>query len=266
MNLKTALKLKRNTFLGTTNKKFYSDFCAISVVNYTQPVSEEWHSHEDIHLSLILQGGNLESRKKEDRQVTPGKIMAYHQGEIHRNRFTAFPSKNLNLELKNDFFTKNGLSFEHLNTSTPHQTGAYLELIKMYNELQIADIYTHDTIKASLASLFVPTPITSHKPTWLHQLTEIIEDRYSEFVSLEELSQILKVHPVTISKYFKKYHHESLGGYMRKIKARRALHYLLHTKMSITEIAYACGFSDHSHMIRIFKLYLGCNPKKIRTF
>ena len=217
-------------------------------------------------MSSILKGGNLESRKKEDRQVTPGKIMAYNQGEIHRNRFTAFPSKNLNLELKEDFFTKNELSFHHLNTSSTCQTEAYLELIKIYNELLIADVYTKDTIQASLTSLFTPTPISSHKPVWVDQLKEIIEDRYNEFVSLEEFSQVLNVHPVTISKYFKKYFHESLGGYMRKVKVQRALHYLFHTQMPITEIAYASGFSDHSHMIRVFKLYLGSSPKKIRKF
>ena len=89
--------------LGRTNSKFDLDLCTISIVNYKEPVSEEWHSHEDIHLSLILQGGNLESRKIKDTQVSPGKIIVYDQGEIHRNRFTAFPSKNLNLELKGPF-------------------------------------------------------------------------------------------------------------------------------------------------------------------
>lgn len=264
MSLDTALKLKPNTFLGTTNKKFHLDFCDVSVVNYTKPVSEEWHSHEDIHLSLILQGGNLESRKKEDRQVTPGKIMAYNQGEIHRNRFTAFPSKNLNLELKTEFFVKNNLSFHQLNSSSTLQTEAYLELIKIYKELHVDDVYTKESIKSSLTLLFTPLTISSYKPIWVDQLRDLIEDRYNEFISLKELSKILNVHPVTISKYFKKYYRGSLGDYMRKVKVQRALEYLFHTKMSLTEIAYASGFSDQSHMTRVFKMYLGFIPKEIR--
>lgn len=266
MSSKTELKLKRNTFLGSTNKKFHFDYCTVSVVNYTQPVSEEWHSHEDIHLSLILQGGNLESRKNEDRQVTPGKIMAYHQGEIHRNRFTAFPSKNLNLELKNDFFSDNHLKFQQLDSSNIQQIDTYLNLIKIYKELYIDDLYTQDSIKNSLTSLFTPIPTSSQKPIWVNQLKEIVQDRWNEFISLDELSKTLNVHPVTISKYFKKYYYGSLGDYMRKVKVQKALNYLFHTQMSITEVAYASGFSDHSHMIRIFKLYLACSPKEIKKF
>ncbi|WP_420575035.1 helix-turn-helix transcriptional regulator [Kordia sp.] len=260
------MKLKYNTFLGTTNEKFHLDFCSISLVNYSGPVSEEWHSHEDIHLSLILQGGNLESRKRKDTQVSSGKIIAYNQGEIHRNRFTSFPSKNLNLELKNDFFSKNDLNFNDLELIENRNIGAYLDLIQIYNELQINDVYTLDAIQLSMKSLFTKNKTTSKKPIWMTQLKEIIEDRWNEFISLDELALTLNVHPVTISKYFKKYYNGTLGDYMRKVKVERALHFLFHTDMPITEIAFTCGFSDHSHMIRIFKMYIGYNPKNIRKF
>lgn len=260
------MKLQHTIFLGTTLEKFHLDFCSISVVNYSQPVSEEWHSHEDIHLSLILQGGNLESRKKDDIQVSSGKIIAYRENEPHRNRFTAFPSKNLNLELKREFFIKNDLTFDNLNVSETKNIDAYLDLIKIYRELHINDLYTIDAIQLSLKSLFTNNNTSSFMPAWLKQLREIIEDRWSEFISLDELALLLRVHPVTISKYFKKYYKGTLGDYMRKVKVQKAIYFLLHTDMSITEIAFTCGFSDHSHMIRVFKFYVGYNPKSIRNF
>lgn len=258
------MKLKKNTFLGNTKEKFQIESCSISVVNYNKPVSEDWHYHEDTHLSLILQGGNLESRKKYDSQVFSGKIMIYNQGEIHRNRHTLFPSKNLNLEIKNDFFKKSNLSFNNLNLIENINLEAYLDLIKIYNELHINDVYTSDSIELSIKSLFTTKKESLKKPKWVIQLKEIVEDRWNEFISLNELAIELNVHPVTISKYFKKFYNCSLGDYMRKVKLKRALHFLFHTKMSITEIAFKCGFSDHSHMIRVFKLYLKINPKNIR--
>ncbi|WP_377716683.1 AraC family transcriptional regulator [Pseudofulvibacter geojedonensis] len=251
-------------FLGTTTDKYYIDNCSISIVNYTKPVSEDWHSHEDIHLSLILQGGNLESRKNKDVQVTPGKIISYHQGEKHRNRFTEFPSKNLNLEFNNDFFTQNELSVTSPNLTGTKQIEHYLSLVKIYQELHINDLYTNDSILLSLKSLFTNNNISKYQPNWVPTLKEIIEDRWDEFIPLDELALNLNVHPVTISKYFKKYYNCSLGDYMRKIKVQKAIDLLLHTKMPITEIAYACGFSDNSHMTRIFKLYVGFIPKEIR--
>ena len=258
------MKLKHNIFLGSTNEKFHLESCSISIVNYDKPVSEDWHFHEDMHLSLILQGGNLESRNKNDIQVTSGKIMAYDQGEIHRNRFTAFPSKNLNLEFKSEFFCQNGLNFNDLDLSEARSIECYLSLINIYSELQINDNCTTDTIYLSLKSLFTRQKLSVNRPEWLQQLREIIHDRWDEFIPLDELAQTLNVHPVTISKYFKRYYHGTLADYMRKVKIQRALHYLFHTGMSITEIAATCGFSDHSHMIRVFKKYVGGNPKNIR--
>ncbi|WP_024771142.1 helix-turn-helix domain-containing protein [Aquimarina macrocephali] len=260
------MKLKYNNFLGTSSDKFHSKYCTVSLVNYTKPVSEDWHSHENIHMSLILQGGNLESRKKEDIQVSEGKIMVYNEGELHRNRFTAFPSKNLNLELQKEFFSVNDLEFINLNLSLTKNSGAYLDFIKIYHELCINDYYTSDSIDLSLKSLFAMNNESSFMPSWIKRLREIIEDRWDEFISLSELALELNVHPVTISKYFKKYYNGTLGDYMRKIKVKKALHFLLYTDMSITEIAFTCGFSDHSHMIRVFRIYVGFNPKKIRQF
>ncbi|MEO1656037.1 MAG: hypothetical protein AAFU64_21025 [Bacteroidota bacterium] len=102
----------------------------VSIVNYSGPVSEDWHYHPHVHISSILQGGNMESRKRNDIQVVPGKILAYPAGEIHRNRYTLFPSKNLNIELRDEFF---GRELYFSNFQPDHQ--AYLSLIKIYHEL-----------------------------------------------------------------------------------------------------------------------------------
>lgn len=258
------MRLTKTVFLGTTSDTFNIDNCSISIVNYTNPVSEEWHSHEALHLSLILQGGNLESRKNKDFQVTPGKIMFYHQGEKHRNRRTEFPSKNLNLEFNDDFFIQNKLPTSCPNLTGTKQIEHYISLVKVYQELHINDRYTNDSILLSLKSIFTHHDISRKQPNWIPTLKELIEDRWSEFIPLKELAQILNVHPVTISKYFKKYFDCSLADYMRKIKVQKAINLLLHSRMSITEIAYICGFSDNSDMTRIFKLYTGFIPKEIR--
>ncbi len=258
------MKLENAKFLGKTSEKFHSEFYTISLVNYKSPVSEEWHYHENIHLSLILQGGNLESRKKEDVQVSTGKIMVYNEGELHRNRFTQFPSKNLNIELKNEFFMNNDFSFDNFDLSNYQNISTFLSLMHVYHEMRLNDLYSSDSIRFSLNPLFAPNQESLFKPNMIKQLREIIEDRWNEFISLNELATILNVHPVTISKYFRKYYKGTLGDYMRKIKIQKALYYLFHTKKSITEIAFICGFSDHSHMVKVFKAYIGFKPKEIR--
>lgn len=250
-------------FLGLQSNKFDSYFCTISVVDYKGAVSEAWHCHESFHLSAILKGGNLESRQRADIPVLPGMILAYHPGEIHRNRFTQFPSKNLNLEIKDVFFKEYNLTPLNWNIN---DSSNYFSLLKIYKELETKDSYTQSEVLVLLMSMFLKKEALNAKATWLNKLKEIIDDRWSEFISLEDLSTELQMHPVTISKYFRKYYQCTLSDYMRMVKVEKALQMLLQSKKSVTQIAFECGFADQSHMTRLLKQYTSFKPKQISNF
>lgn len=260
----SKMKLEQSKFLGITKNRFHSKSYDISLVDYHTPVSEDWHYHENTHLSLILQGGNRESRKNEDIQVTTGKIMFYNAGETHRNQHTAFPSKNLNIEYKKEFFNKNKLDPKIISKPSIQNIDAYLNLLNIYNELHLVDLYTVDNIEFSLNQLLESNDTSSYIPVWIKQMKEIIEDRWDEFIPLKDLATTFNVHPVTISKYFRKYYQCTLGDYMRKIKIDKAIFFLLNTKTPISEISDICGFTDQSHMIKVFKAYIGFLPNQIR--
>lgn len=246
-------------FLGATTKSFESSLFKVSIVNYTHQVSEDWHWHEKIHLSSIIRGGNLESRKKEDIQVTPGKVMVYDQGEVHRNRFTAHPSRNLNIELTEGFFSGD-TQFSHLSQNE----GAQVDLYRIYMELLLQDDYSEQAISQILRSIFWKGD-HENPSEWIKQLETILNDRWDEFLSLEDLSSALRIHPVTISKYFAKTKGITLSDYMRKIKIKKAVDLLINSSRPITEIALSCGFSDQSHLTRLTKHYAGYTPGEIRS-
>lgn len=259
------MKLKYSKFLGTTSSIFDTERYIVSLVSYHSPVSEKWHHHENTHISLVLQGGNMESRKNRDFQVTTGRTMFYNAGESHLNRHTVFPSKNLNIEFKKEFFKNNELEPRYFTHPNLQNIDIYLNLLNIYNELRLGDVYAIQTMDFSINQLLKSDDTSSYIPTWVKQMKEIIEDRWDEFIPLKELATIFNVHPVTISKYLKKYYKCTLGDYMRKIKIEKAHSFLANTNKSIKEISDICGFSDQSHMIKVFKAYIGFLPKQIRS-
>ncbi len=234
------------------------DSFVVSLVSYNEKVSEEWHYHENIHLSSILVGGNRESRKNNDLTVVPGKIMTYRAGEIHRNRNTAHPSLNLNIELLPNFFDDRIL-FSNLK----HDDFSYLSTIKIYHELSINDAFSTQSIHEMITALFSEFP-SEYMPKWIDELKTLINDRWYEFLTLEDISNELHLHPVSISKGFSKFTGSTLSNYMRIVKMKRAVQLVFDTELSLTEIAHTCGFSDQSHMCRLFKLHTGFSPKSLR--
>jgi AraC family transcriptional regulator len=106
-------------------------------------------------------------------------------------------------------------------------------------------------------------------PLWAVDLKSLLHDQWDSNFSLEDLANILGVHPVTISKHFRSIFSCTLGEYMRKMKVSKAVALLHSNSYSLTDITYRCGFSDQSHFIRTFKYHTGFLPKqyqKIATF
>jgi AraC family transcriptional regulator len=56
----------------------------------------------------------------------------------------------------------------------------------------------------------------------------------------------------------------SFREYLTLIRIRRGTDLLKRSSTSITEIAFACGFSDHAHFTRTFKRATGLTPTAYR--
>ncbi len=263
------LEIKEFEFLGSIKRNFRIGDIMITDVEYHQPVPLEWHCHQNFHVTMILQGGCYESRKKRDIETLQGDVVLYNKYEPHRNFNEIFPSKNLNIEFKDTFFSNNNLEFDNFNQLFISNSDINFSLLKVYHECLINDLYSEESIYLSLLTLFDKHSDKNSKnngnPLWLDTIREILRDRWNEFIPLQEFSDELKVHPVTISKYFPRYFDCTLGEYMRKIKIEKALELLKRSNSSLSEIAYICGFSDQSHFIRTFKYFTNFNPGYYRN-
>ncbi|HMI03689.1 MAG TPA: chromate resistance protein ChrB domain-containing protein [Pedobacter sp.] len=93
-------------------------------------------------------------------------------------------------------------------------------------------------------------------PVWAREIKEMIQDQIDTnmSLSLQQVSDELKINPAYLSREFSKYFENlSFGDYIRKMRIEKAMHLMETTDYSLTEIAYLTGFSDQSHFNRIFK-------------
>jgi AraC family transcriptional regulator len=102
------------------------------------------------------------------------------------------------------------------------------------------------------------------KPLWVKKLKEILIDGCAEKLSLVNLANELNIHPVHLSRDFSKHFHCTFGEYVRKVRVEKSLSFLPNKNLSLTEIAFECGFADQSHFLRCFKQINGINPSAYR--
>jgi AraC family transcriptional regulator len=261
------LHLKGGRYLGSNKRTWDVNGILVRETEYHSKVFEGWHCHENNHLTFILQGGNREQRKNREIEATPGTIVFYASGELHRNLNTVHPSRNINIEIENSFFALYDLDITSFNGSRLNCTNAKFALLKAYQECLTNDDYSQATIHGLLLDFFntaLQGEGEKHNPRWATLLIEILNDRWNENLSLDELSRLVRVHPVTISKFFPNYFSCTLGEYVRKIRIEKATTLIRETHLSLTDVAHQCGFFDQSHFIRVFKQTTGFLPMRYK--
>ena len=92
-----------------------------------------------------------------------------------------------------------------------------------------------------------------------------IETRYSEELTVQELSAQVFVTPQYLSRLFRRFLGVSVYEYLTGYRINKSRELLLtHTHMKVQEIALASGFTDTSHFISIFRKYTGTTPLDFR--
>ncbi len=261
-------KLEKEQYLGNTKKSFTaSPGIAIIETEYQNKVFEGWHSHENAHITLFLKGGTTEKRKNRAERVGAGSLLFYHSDELHMNHDTLFPSRNINIEIEDRFLKELNIAEGFIEKSVRNAELTKFLILKMFRETIISDPFSGDTVKmlfSQLTDSFSPLQHPKKIPYWVKSLEELLNDCWNENPNLQDLSKILQVSPITISKYFPRYFGCTLGEYMRRLKVSRSLPMIQLNKSTLTEIGFACGFSDQSHFTRTFKNQTGFLPKQFQ--
>lgn len=90
---------------------------------------------------------------------------------------------------------------------------------------------------------------------------EIIKNRYREELSLELLAEEVGLSSFYFHRLFKQTLDETPFECLNRIRLRRASHLIaINQNLSITEIAYDCGFSSLAAFSRSFQKYYGQSP------
>ncbi|MCO6148942.1 AraC family transcriptional regulator [Flavobacterium sp. NRK1] len=259
------IQSRRGEFYGQTNKIINLEGIILTDTVYTHD-KVDWHYHENAYFTFILEGSVIEGNKKETYNCSAGSLLFHNWEEPHYNIKPEGLTRGFHIEIEKNWFHKLEFNAADLEGSN------YLDslnlkflMYKIFWETKLHDSTTPLSIQVllleSLAQMQQHDKIKSiKKPAWVSEVKMILNDQFSDNLTLEYLSQSLNIHPVHLSRDFSKYFNSGLGEYIRKLKVEKALQLISEKKLDLTAIAHECGFSDQSHFTRCFKAVNGINP------
>ncbi|GAB5473602.1 MAG: hypothetical protein Mars2KO_17010 [Maribacter sp.] len=261
-----GIVLAEGRYTGRLKHVIETNHFIVSITNYISTgCNNILHSHKNPHLCLLYQGLDIECKKNlVPYQRSAGDLYYYRAGENHKTIRTLKDSKNINVEFKSNALKYLTPPFDiDLENKNPTLK---LNVIKMLGELLTNDTTSADSLELIGFELLKPDKGAQRhkKPQWVTQLDDYLNDHWANDFSLIELAKAIGVHPITISKNFRKHYSCTYGEYRRMLKIQNSIPLVKNRHISLAQIAYECGFSDQSHFIRNFKKYSSFLPKDFR--
>lgn len=99
----------------------------------------------------------------------------------------------------------------------------------------------------------------------IRQIHDFIERCLHEDVSLTRVSEHVYLHPVYLSRLYKKETGESLSAYITRVRMEKAAHLLTTTNKKVADIAVEVGYHKTQYFIHIFKEYYQLTPQNYRN-
>jgi AraC-like DNA-binding protein len=180
---------------------------------------------------------------------------------IYKNQFSSIRQMFSNAQKGINFPMETIMKvYPMLDNLSVEKSGFYavIRLLTIIYELSLCDNYR---TLASSSFAHIEDNTDSRR---VRKIYEYINNYYREEIKLEDLSGIVGMTPVALSRFFKLRTGKTVSDHIIDIRLGNATRLLVDTTNSIGEICYDCGFNNLSNFNRIFKKRKGCSPKEFR--
>lgn len=99
---------------------------------------------------------------------------------------------------------------------------------------------------------------------YVAQAIRYIQDHYHEPLLVEEIARYVGLNRSYLSTLFKQYTGLSPIKYLQTFRMTRAAHLLSLTQLSVSAVAYSCGYQETESFHKAFKQHTGLSPKRYR--
>ncbi len=229
------------------------------------------HWHNYIEIMYIIEGNNIARCSNEIIELGQDEICVINSNEIHQNiggkRSYAF------VLVHPKIFSGHNIVFKR-KIQDSYLSNIFKVLISEYNADRYSQLNVEGygrLITAHLCRNYVHTTLNSKEKgrsllnqNRFNECIKYIHDNYNKDISLDEVANIARLNKFTFCKLFKDFTGETLIEYQNKLRITKANELLITTNMSITEIAFLCGYNDSNYFSRKFKQITQMSPTEAR--
>jgi YesN/AraC family two-component response regulator len=246
------------------------------------------HRHDFYNIIYIKHGSGEHEIDFRKYLVEPKQIFFLNEGQVHDWNLSD-DTVGYTLFFKKEFYEviEKGLSlqalpfFNHSHNNAPMVVFSYEDcqrIENLFEEIIIefkANQPHRDTLIKSLLKIILIHSIRIYQPLFKGDCTEpnvskirsfemLIEKHFKEFKSVKDFADKLNITANYLNAICTKTIGRTAGELIRDRVILEAKRLLLHSSISVCEMAYHLGYDDCSYFIRVFKKEVGSTPEQFR--
>tara|TARA_R110002051_G_scaffold228869_1_gene290966 strand:+ start:2536 stop:3381 length:846 start_codon:yes stop_codon:yes gene_type:complete len=259
-------------------------------IDDTHPFYDKLHQHEEIQISLIIEGegtlivgDTVNSFKKGDIFIIGSGIPHIFKSDIQASESSYMLSVFFtNTSFGKDFFeleelqevtsffkrAKHGFKITSKNKKARDlffQLEKATKLKQLILLLQLLQICSNASYK-SLSSFIYDKKYSDNEGNRMRTIFEYTMNNFTQKITLEDISTIANMTKNAFCKYFKKRTNKTYFQFLMELRIENACKLLLSNKeASVANIAEQCGYYNISNFNRQFQVYKQQSPTEFRN-
>lgn len=134
---------------------------------------------------------------------------------------------------------------------------SFMVMMEILNELAVSENKTHLSSYSIDNETFVDQDDMKLVYDYIHK-------NFDKKITLEEIADHVNMSIVTFNRFIKKRTGKTFINYLNEIRVSYAARWLIEKDLSVSEIAYQCGFNNIANFNKIFKALKRCTPSEFR--
>lgn len=213
-------------------------------------INHSYHNTNHLHLCNVLFDSSLLDMRGIDMSHLPGfHALFLLEPKLRKTNF------NTRLHLQSKELTKARDIIEKLEKEVDEKTPGFRLISQSLLLILIGELsrWYDQTSNQNSAKLIQIAHSIAH-----------MEQFYYDPIDVAKLAGMANMSERAFYRVFQDATGETPNQYLTNLRVSKVSELLRHSEMSITDIAYECGFQDSSYMTKTFKKHLGLTPRQFR--
>ena len=219
----------------------------------------EPHVHEDSHLIFVLEGHYVTSAKGAPPVSSAPILVDNPAGTAHRDCFDGPGGRFLAINLPVEASVEGPAMARRDPAAVARMSRITQEIGLEGGGLLLEEVAT------GLLHRSFATEVETHRPEWVDRVFAMIMETPAAALSVADLAREVHVHPVHVTRSFKRFFGRTTGELLRARQFEKACEHLRTDQTSLAGIAADLGFCDQAHFTHFFRQRTGQTPAVYRA-